>query len=98
MGNIQKRDTMETVKLAAAREIANKYGVKSEIEMESLEKRLKQLQSNIASIRQDLSEDQLKLKRISDLITVYEKIVEGNYIDNLIRAQREQNKTPKLLT
>lgn len=35
------------------------------------------------------------LKRVSDLITAYENIVEGNYIDNLIRAQkeREQAKT-----
>ena len=39
------------------------------------------------------SEDQLKLKRVSNLITAYEKIVEGNYIDNLIRAQRERDRT-----
>ena len=96
MGNSQKRDTMETVKLAAAREIANKYGVKSEGELTDLEKRLKQLQNNIASIRQDLSEEQLKLKRVSDLMAVYEKIVEGNYIDNLIKAQQEQTHTIKL--
>ena len=92
-GNSQRRDTMETVKLAAAREIADKYGVKSEGELTELEKRLKQLQSNIVSIRQDLSDDQLKLKRAADLINVYEKIVEGNYIDNLIKAQREQEHT-----
>ena len=92
MCNSQKRDTMETVKLAAAREIADKHSVKSEGEMIELEKRMRQIQSNIASIRQDLSEDQLKLKRISDLMTVYEKIVEGNYIDNLIKAQREQTR------
>ena len=88
---------METVKLAAAREIADKYGIKSEVEVASLEKRAKQLQSNIMSIKQDLFEDQLKLKHVSDLITVYERIVEGNYIDNLIRAQREQNKTPDIV-
>ena len=42
------------------------------------------------SINHEISEEQLKLKRVSDLISAYEKIVEGNYIDNLIRAQREQ--------
>lgn len=44
----------------------------------------------ISSIKDEISEEQLKLKRVSDLIAAYEKIVEGNYIDNLIRAQREQ--------
>ena len=44
----------------------------------------------ISSIKDEISEEQLKLKRVSGLIAAYEKIVEGNYIDNLIRAQREQ--------
>lgn len=44
----------------------------------------------ISSNKDEISEEQLKLKRVSDLIAAYEKIVEGNYIDNLIRAQREQ--------
>ncbi len=35
-------------------------------------------------------DERLKLKRVSDLITAYEKIVERDYIDNLIRAQKEQ--------
>ena len=34
--------------------------------------------------------DRTSEKRISDLIVSYEKIVEGNYIDIIIRAQREQ--------
>lgn len=42
------------------------------------------------SIKGKISEGQLKLKSVSYLIAAYEKIVEGNYIDNLIRAQREQ--------
>lgn len=93
--NSQSRDAMETVKLAAAQEIADKYGVNSEDEIADLEKRVKQLQNKVASIRQDLSDSQLKRKRVLDLIAVYEKIVEGNYIDNLIRGQkdREQSKT-----
>ena len=44
----------------------------------------------ISSIKDEISEEQPKLKRVSGLIAAYEKIVEGNYIDNLIRAQREQ--------
>lgn len=44
----------------------------------------------ISSNKDEISEEQLKLKRVSGLIAAYEKIVEGNYIDNLIRAQREQ--------
>jgi len=58
-----------------------------------LEKRLRQLPTAISSIKNEISEDQLKLKRVSDLIAAYEKIVEGNYIDNLIRAQRGQELT-----
>ena len=33
-----------------------------------------------------------QLKRVTDLINAYEKIIEGNYIDNLIQAQMEQGK------
>ena len=33
------------------------------------------------------------LKRINQLADVYEKVVEGNYIDNLIREQKEQERT-----
>ena len=91
--NSKRLDAMEEVKQAAAREIADKYGVKSEDDIAELEKRLRQLPTAISSIKNEISEDQLKLKRVSDLIISYEKIVEGNYIDNLIRARREQNKT-----
>ena len=79
--------------LAAAQEIADKYGVRTEGDISSLEKRLKLLPNYISSIKDEISEEQLKLKRVSDLIAAYEKIVEGNYIDNLIRAQREQELT-----
>ncbi len=34
--------------------------------------------------------EQQQLKRISELIKVYEAIVEGNYIDNLIKAQQKE--------
>ena len=88
--SISKPDAMTQVKLAAAREIADKYGVKSEGDIASLEKRLKLLPDYISSIKDEVSEEQLKLGRVSNLISAYERIVEGNYIDNLIRAQREQ--------
>ncbi len=88
-----KPDAMTQVKLAAAQEIAGKYGVKSESDIANLEKRLKLLPNYISSIKNEISEEQLKLKRMSDLIAAYEKIVEGNYIDNLICAQREQKQT-----
>ncbi len=78
-----------------AREIAEKYGVKSEDDIAELEKQLRQLPTAVSLIKNEISDDQLKLKlkRVSDLIAAYEKIVEGNYIDNLIRAQMEQNRT-----
>ena len=31
-----------------------------------------------------------QLRRVNELIKVYEKIVEGNYIDNLIRSEKER--------
>lgn len=72
-------DTMERVKLAA-REIANKFDAKSGDDVADLKKRLKQLQAEMKSIKCELPNDQLKLKRVSNLITVYETIVDGNYI------------------
>ena len=51
---------------------------------------LRELPNFISSIKNEISEEQLKLKRVSNLIAAYEKIVEGNYIDNLIKVQREQ--------
>ncbi len=85
MGEVKQAAT--GVRLTA-REIADKYGVKSEDDIAELEKRLRQLPTAVSSIKTEISDEQLKLKRVSDLITAYEKIVEGNYIDSLIRAQR----------
>lgn len=93
VANTSKPDAMTQIKLAAAREIADKYGIHTEGDISSLKKRLKLLPNYISSIKDEISEEQLKLKRVSDLIAAYEKIVEGNYIDNLIRAQREQELT-----
>lgn len=48
-----------------------------------------ELQEHI-NANKSCDEERQQLRRVSELINVYEKIVEGNYIDNLIRAQREQ--------
>ena len=39
------------------------------------------------------SQKQAKLKRIHHIADIYQKVVEGNYIDNLIREQKEQERT-----
>jgi len=83
-------DTNEEVRLLEARQIADKYGVKSETDIVNLERRLKLIPEYSSSIKNEIFGEQIKLKRVSDLITAYEKIIEGNYIDNLIREQREQ--------
>lgn len=87
---------MDRVRLAAVRDIADKYNVKPMENIIDLEKRLKSLQSEVKSIKAELSDEQLKLKRVSDLITAYENIVEGSYIDNLIKVQIEQHKNPNI--
>lgn len=69
-----------------------KYGVKSKDDVTDLEKRLKQFLTAISTIKNEISEYQLKLKQASNLIAAYEKIVEGNYIDNLIWAQKERER------
>jgi len=76
-----------------AREIAKKHGVKTEADIENLEKRQKVLAYLITSAKNEVADKRLKLKRVSDLIMAYEKIVEGNHIDNLICAQKKQDQT-----
>lgn len=88
--NNQYLDTMNKVKFAAAKETADKYGITSSEEIESLEKRLRLSPMYINSLKDEVSEEQTKMSRISDLIRTYEKIIEGNYIDNLVAAERER--------
>ena len=60
---------------------------------ESIYAKAQELQRTIHQIRSqgDNPEEQEKaLKRINTLIKAYEEIVEGNYIDNLIKAQQEE--------
>lgn len=56
--NSKRIDTMEQVERAAAREIADKRGVKSVDDIADLEKRLKLLQSGVMSIKAELSDEQ----------------------------------------
>lgn len=91
--NRRKLDAMEQVKLAAAKEVLEKHGVRSEQDVAALEERLKLLPSYIKTVQRSIAEEQAKLKRINQLADVYEKVVEGNYIDNLIREQKEQECT-----
>ena len=41
--------------------------------------------------------DTAGLKRVTELIKAYESIVEGNYIDSLIKAQQEKNRAHKTI-
>ena len=79
----RKRTPEEEARRELIRELLSKANITG---MEDIQT----LFNYISSIKDEISEEQLKLKRVSDLIAAYEKIVEGNYIDNLIRAQREQ--------
>lgn len=93
--NVQNRrrlDSMGQVKLAAAKEAVDKHGIRSEGDFEELEERLKLLPSYIRTVQNKLAEEQARLKRINRLAEVYESVIEGNYIDNLVRDQREQER------
>ena len=90
--NVQNRrrlDSMGQVKLAAAKEVVDKHGIRSVSEIAELEERLKLLPSYIRTVQNKIAEEQAGLKRINRLAEVYESVVEGNYIDNLVKEQKE---------
>ena len=90
--NVQNRrrlDSMGQVRLAAAKEVVDKHGIRSESEIAELEERLKLLPIYIRTVQDKLAEDQAWLKRIDRLADVYECVIEGNYIDNLVKEQKE---------
>ena len=96
--NVQNRrrlDSMGQVKLAAAKEAVDKHGIRSENDVTELEERLKLLPSYIRTVQNKLAEKQAGLKRINRLADVYESVIEGNYIDNLIREKKEQEHRKK---
>ena len=91
--NVQNRrrlDSMGQIKLAVAKEVVDKHGIRSESEIAELEERLKLLPTYIRTAHNKFIEEQARLKRIDRLADVYESVIEGNYIDNLIREQKEQ--------
>ena len=47
---------------------------------------------------EELQGNETALQRVKTLIRVYEEIVDGNYVDNLVRAQVEQKSALKKLT
>lgn len=62
---------------------------------EEIYSKAEELQAAVQSKRQQgetQPPEQDQLRRVNELIKVYEKIVEGNYIDNLIKAQQEQER------
>ena len=90
--NVQIRrrlDSMGQVRLAAAKEVVDKHGIRSESEIAELEERLKLLPIYIRTVQDKLAEEQAWLKRIDRLADVYECVIEGNYIDNLVKEQKE---------
>ena len=90
--NVQNRrrlDSMGQVKLAAAKEVVDKHSIRSENDVTELEERLKLLPSYIRTVQNKIAEEQAGLKRINRLAEVYESVVEGNYIDNLVKEQKE---------
>lgn len=92
------KDTMARMKIAAAQEKADKYGVKTEDDIENLEHRLKLIPMYVQNLKSEMIEEQIKLARVKDLIEVYEKIIEGNYIDNMIAAQKEREQDVRAVT
>ena len=90
--NVQNRrrlDSMGQVRLAAAKEVVDKHGIRSVSEIGELEERLKLLPTYIRTVQDKLAEEQARLKRINRLADVYESVIEGNYIDNLVKEQKE---------
>lgn len=90
--NVQNRrrlDSMGQVRLAAAKEVVDKHGIRSVSEIAELEERLKLLPAYIRTVQNKLAEEQARLKRINRLADVYESVIEGNYIDNLVKEQKE---------
>ena len=87
---------MAQMRISAAREKADKYGVKSAEDIENLERRLKLIPMYIQNLKSEIADEQIQLSRVKDLIGAYENIIEGNYIDNLIAAQKEREQQEQI--
>lgn len=65
---------------------------------ESIVKKGCDIMENINEIRAegcDPTPERAKLARINELLKAYDELIEGNYIDNLIKAQQEQQAAKK---
>ena len=86
---------LQQMKLAAAKDKAEKYGIKSEEDLKNLQRRLDLIPMYSQNLKAEISEEQLKLKRVRDLIDCYEKITEERYISDKISAQKEREEAEK---
>jgi len=59
-------------------------------ELQILERRLRLIPTYAGALKSKISDLQLKAKRVADVIRAYEAIEDGNFIDNMIKAEREQ--------
>ena len=68
---------------------------KTSFDREQIYSKAEELQSAVREKQaqgENYDSEQKKLLRVKELIRAYEKIAEGNYIDDLVRAQRERDK------
>ncbi len=77
---------MGQVKLVAAKGIVEKHVI-----IAKLEERLKFLPTYVRTVQNKLTEEQASLKKINRLADVYKSVIEGNYIDNLVKEQKKPN-------
>jgi len=84
-------DAMERAKISTAKDTAEKYGIQNIEQIESLETRLRLIPTYIRTLKDELSDEQTNLSKLSELVRTYERVIEGNYIDNLIKAEKEKS-------
>lgn len=70
----------------------SEFNINSREELYKAAENLQERIDNSDDERDDLKKQQA---RISSVIHIYEEIIEGNYIDNLIRAEKEHNEAVK---
>lgn len=59
-------------------------------ELKTLQKRLELIPTHAKAITNEISDEQMKLGRVNDVLRTYESIIEGNFIDNMVKAERER--------
>ena len=66
------------------------FGITSRDDIYAKAQELQRTIHKMRSNGENSEPEEMALKRINELIKAYEEIVEGNYIDNLIKAQKSQ--------